>query len=77
VALDGGADLWKEVARLVEDDAPAVFLYSPVAEYAVSTRYDDVVIRPTGTWSELWRWKVPAEKVVARDTVARDSATAR
>ena len=77
VALDGGAELWKEVARLVEDDAPAVFLYSPVAEYAVSTRYDDVVIRPTGTWSELWRWKVPAGKVVARDTVARDSATGR
>ena len=82
VSLDGGAEVWKEVARRVEEDAPAIFLYSPVAEYAVSARYENVVIRPTGTWSELWRWTVPADRTVARDTarrgsVARDSAAGR
>jgi peptide/nickel transport system substrate-binding protein len=62
LARDAGADTWKQVAQLIEADAPAVFLYSPVAEYAVSTRYDEVVIRPTATWSDLWRWTVSADR---------------
>jgi ABC-type dipeptide transport system, periplasmic component len=68
VSLDGSADLWRAAIDRVEHDAPAVFIYSPIMVYGVSTRLGDVDIRPGAPWSRLWRW------TATRAATRRDSA---
>lgn len=73
VSLDGSADLWRAAIDRVEQDAPAVFLYSPIMVYGVSTRLGGVDIRPGAPWSRLWRWTA-TRAAPARDSARRDTA---
>ena len=70
VSLDGSADLWRAAIDRVEQDAPAVFLYSPIMVYGVSTRLGNVDIRPGAPWSRLWRWTA-TRAATRRDTAGR------
>ena len=70
VSLDGSADLWRAAIDRVEQDAPAVFLYSPITVYGVSARLGDVDIRPGAPWSRLWRWTA-TRAATRRDTTGR------
>jgi hypothetical protein len=73
VSLDGSANLWRAAIERVELDAPAVFLYSPINVYGVSTRLGQVDIRPGAPWSRLWRWTA-TRAAPARDSARRDTA---
>ncbi len=53
--------LWRTGIERIEADAPAVFMYSPVTVYGVSTRLHDVDIRPDAPWSRVWRWTAAAD----------------
>ena len=48
--------LWSGALARIEADAPAVFMYTPVYVYGVSTRLAGVDIRPNAPWSRVWRW---------------------
>jgi peptide/nickel transport system substrate-binding protein len=69
-AVSGRADprrTWREVIRLLSEDAPAVFVYAPVNAMALHRRYTDVSIRPESWWSSLWRWRVKPGERLPRD----------
>jgi len=58
---------WRDVIRLINEDAPAVFVYAPVNAMALHRRYTDVSIRPESWWSSLWRWRVKPGERLPRD----------
>ena len=58
---------WREVIRIINEDAPAVFVYAPVNAMALHRRYTDVSIRPESWWSSLWRWRVKPGERLPRD----------
>lgn len=62
--------LWRGLLERIEADAPAVFMYTPVDVYGVSTRLDSVDIRPDAPWSRVWRWSA-ARAAVRPDTAGR------
>lgn len=63
VSVAPADSLWKTALERIEADAPAVFLYTPVTVYGVSTRLAGVDIRPEAPWSRLWRWSVTRDAV--------------
>lgn len=61
------ADRWRDAIGELQQDYPAVFLYSPAQALVVHRRYRNVSIRPDGTWTDLWRWSVDPSQRIARD----------
>jgi peptide/nickel transport system substrate-binding protein len=53
-------EAWRAVLRRIEDDAPAIFMYAPSFQYAVSRRFANVHIRPESPWSAVREWTVAA-----------------
>jgi peptide/nickel transport system substrate-binding protein len=58
---------WRDVIRMINQDAPAVFMYAPVNAMVIHRRYADVAIRPESYWSAVWRWRVASGRQLARD----------
>jgi peptide/nickel transport system substrate-binding protein len=57
-AAVGERDTWHAALRRIEEDAPAVFLYSPTFMYAVHRRFTNVRIRPVSAWLGLREWTI-------------------
>jgi hypothetical protein len=55
----------------MNDDAPAVWLYSPNLVAAVHRRVADVQIRPDSWWALVRTWRIPADQQIDRDRVER------
>ncbi|HET8622468.1 MAG TPA: peptide ABC transporter substrate-binding protein [Gemmatimonadales bacterium] len=53
----GGSATWQAALQLIEEDAPAVFMYAPLNVYPVSRRLHDVRLRPESPWIQLWSWR--------------------
>lgn len=49
--------LWHEAIAAINRDAPAVWLMSPKTVAGVSTRLENVTLRPDEWWATLWTWK--------------------
>jgi peptide/nickel transport system substrate-binding protein len=49
--------LWHQAVATINDDAPAVWLFSPKTVAGVSTRLENVTLRPDEWWATLWTWK--------------------
>jgi peptide/nickel transport system substrate-binding protein len=49
--------LWHEALAVINADAPAVWLMSPRTVAGVSTRLENVTLRPDEWWATLWTWK--------------------
>ena len=75
VSVSAADTLWKAALERIEADAPAVFVYTPVTVYGVSTRLAGVDIRPEAPWSRLWRWSVTRD--AARPGAARSDSAGR
>jgi peptide/nickel transport system substrate-binding protein len=54
----GAADTWHAALRRIEEDAPAIFMYSPTFMYAVHRRFTNVRIRPESAWLGLREWTI-------------------
>ncbi len=65
------ARAWREVFDILNDDAPAVWLYSPNLVAAVHRRVTDVQIRPDSWWALVRTWRIPADQLIQRDRVER------
>jgi peptide/nickel transport system substrate-binding protein len=55
---EGAGQAWHAVLRRIEDDAPAVFMYTLSYMYAVNRRFTNVRIRPESAWLGLREWTV-------------------
>jgi ABC-type transport system substrate-binding protein len=54
----GAGDTWHAALRRIEEDAPAIFMYSPTFMYAVHRRFTNVRIRPESAWLGLREWTI-------------------
>ena len=62
---------WRQAIELLNQDAPAVFLFAPQSVAAVHRRVADVTIRPDSWLALLRTWRIPAERLIDRDRVER------
>jgi ABC-type transport system substrate-binding protein len=60
---EGAGQAWHAVLRRIEDDAPAVFMYTLSYMYAVNRRFTNVRIRPESAWLGLREWTVGPQGV--------------
>lgn len=61
---------WKEALRVINHDAPAIWLYQPIMTAGFHARLENVSIPWDEYWKSLWTWRVMPDKVIARDLVA-------
>jgi peptide/nickel transport system substrate-binding protein len=54
---DRARGLWHEAIATINGDAPAVWLMSPKTVAGVSTRLENVTLRPDEWWATLWTWR--------------------
>jgi peptide/nickel transport system substrate-binding protein len=52
-------ELWHAFLRRVDENAPALLLYTQVYVAGVHRRFHEVIIRPVSPWGWLWRWPAP------------------
>lgn len=62
---------WRAALNVINGDAPAVWLAAPDNVAAVSSRIADVKIRPDSYWSQVWTWRIPADRLIAQDRADR------
>jgi peptide/nickel transport system substrate-binding protein len=65
------APIWREVLERVEADAPAAFLFAPIAVVAVHRRYERVAVLPGSPWLMVHDWRVRRGQDLPRDRTAR------
>lgn len=64
------APLWHRALERLNDDAPAIFVFSPRNNAAVSTRLAHVTIRPDSWLATVPEWEMGAARRNARDSAA-------
>ena len=62
---------WRRALELLNQDAPAVFLFAPENVAAVHTRVANVTIRPDSWWALVRTWRIPPERLIDRDRLER------
>lgn len=63
--------LWRRAIELLNQDAPAIFLFATENVAAVHRRFANVTIRPDSWLALLRTWRVPADRLTDRDRVER------
>ena len=59
--------LWHAALSIINEDAPAIWLYIPRKFAAVHERFDDIKIPPHQPWGVLPALRVPASRLIERD----------
>jgi peptide/nickel transport system substrate-binding protein len=69
VTLDTAAArlMWRDAIERINEDAPAVWLYSAVMTAGVHERFTNAWMRPDMWWATLWTWRVDQSRLLARD----------
>jgi len=60
---------WRSAMEMLNQDAPAIFLYAPDNVAAVDRRVTGVAIRPDSWLALLRTWRIPADRLTQRDRV--------
>ncbi len=60
---------WRSAIELLNQDAPAIFLFAPDNVAAVHSRVTAVTIRPDSWLALLRTWRIPADQLTDRDRV--------
>ena len=60
---------WRTAMEMLNQDAPAIFLFAPDNVAAVDRRVAGVVIRPDSWLALLRTWRIPANRLTERDRV--------
>ncbi|MBI4542223.1 MAG: hypothetical protein HY705_04270 [Gemmatimonadetes bacterium] len=64
--------LWRRALERLNDDAPAIFVYSPRNHAAMHRRFEHVTIRPDNWLATVAEWSVAAGLRLPRDRVGGD-----
>ncbi len=67
--MDSARVLWDAALTQINADVPAIWLISPIQSAAASARFENVSFRPDQWATSLWKWRVRADAVIARDLV--------
>ncbi len=67
---DAARALWTRAFRIINDDAPAIWLYDPRQVLAVQARLQPARLLPTGWFARLADWGIPAGQRLPRDRVS-------
>ena len=59
--------LWQAALRRLNEDAAGIWLYAISNVAAVNARVTDVRIRPDSWWALVRTWRIPPERLIARD----------
>ncbi len=62
---------WREAMELINQDAPAIFLFAVQNVAAVHQRVSNVTIRPDSWWALVRTWRIPPDRRIDRDRVER------
>ncbi len=62
---------WRAAMEVLNQDAPAVFLFAPENVAAIHRRVADVTIRPDSWWELVRTWRIPPDRLIDRDRVER------
>jgi peptide/nickel transport system substrate-binding protein len=62
---------WRAAIEILNQDAPAIFLFAPQNVASVQKRVADVRIRPDSWLAWLRSWRIPADRLTDRDRVER------
>jgi len=68
---------WQDAIRLLDADAPGIWLFAPTSVAAVHRRVADVTIRPDSWWALVRTWRIPANQLIARDRVLTSDVEAK
>ncbi|HUL50504.1 MAG TPA: ABC transporter substrate-binding protein [Gemmatimonadales bacterium] len=60
---------WRAALDVINQDAPAVFLFATTNVAAVHRRIDNVSIHPDSWWATVRTWRIPADHLIQRDSV--------
>jgi len=63
--------LWRTAIEVLNQDAPAIFLFAPDAVAAAHRRITDVTIRPDSWLALLRTWRIPGDRLTDRDRAER------
>ena len=58
---------WRRVLEQLNDDAPAVFLFSPKNQAAIHRRFENVSIRPDSWLATVATWSIAPDRRLPRD----------
>jgi peptide/nickel transport system substrate-binding protein len=64
---DRASALWRQAVAVINQDAPAIWMYVPGALVAVHQRFQDVAVRPDLWMAWLWKWRVNPDALLPRD----------
>lgn len=64
---DRARALWQQAVALINQDAPAIWMYVPGALVAVHQRFQDTALRPDSWMAWLWKWRVNPDALLPRD----------
>lgn len=62
---------WRSAMNILNGDAPGIWLAAPDNVAAISSRIAGVRIRPDSWWSQVWTWRIPADRLIDRDRAVR------
>jgi peptide/nickel transport system substrate-binding protein len=71
VTRDQARATWRRAIEMLNDDAPAIFLFAPDNVAAIHSRVADVKIRPDSWWALVRTWRIPPDRLIDRDHVER------
>src|SRR5881296_1923082 len=63
--------LWRTAIEVLNQDAPAIFLFAPDAVAGAHRRITDVTIRPDSWLALLRTWRIPGDRLTDRDRAER------
>lgn len=61
--------LWHRAIALINADAPAIWIFTPVPTAAVHRRFQNVTIRGDQWGATLWTWRVHPDSLIERDRI--------
>lgn len=64
---EAAAPRFRQALEILNDDAPAVFVYSPRNNAAIHRRFENVTIRPDSWLATVAAWSVPPDRRLPRD----------
>lgn len=63
-------EVWHRAIAVINQDAPAIWIYTPHPVAAVHRRFENVSIRSDQWAANLWTWRVRPENLLPRDRIA-------
>lgn len=60
---------WNRAMALINQDAPAIWMMTPMQGAGVHARFDNVVLRPDQWSAFLWTWRIRPDQMIARDSI--------